>query len=834
MVVSALLSHNSNASAGYIESNGEQQLVRSPGQLLDLIDIGMVPVATRSGVPIRVQDIAQVVEGSELRTGAASEQGKEAVLGTVFMSVGENSRNVAKRATEKLKEIQETIPKGAALNTVYDRTRLVEATINTVQRNLTEGALLVTFILFCMLGSFRAALITACVIPLAFLIAITGMITTGISGNLMSLGALDFGLIVDGAIILVENCVRAKGAAEEREGRPLTLGERLKLVFAASREVRRATVFGELIIMIVYLPILALSGVEGKTFKPMAYTVIFALVGSMLLSMTFVPASVAVLLRRGHSRGPSARLLGWFSSYYGKIVAYAIEFRRATLAAAFSIVVATIPLTLSLGTEFMPSLDEGDMALHALRIPGTSLTQAVSMQQILEREIMQIPEVENTFSKIGTADIATDPMPPSVADGFVMMKPRMAWPDPRLSKEELARRIEARVRQVPGNNYEFTQPIQMRFNELLSGVRSDVAIKVFGDDMAVLEEIGEQISKAVEKVPGGSDVKLEPVTGLPFISLDLRREALARYGVSVAKVQGVIEAALGGVPAGAIFEGDRKFQIQLRLSEDLRSNMDKLLQMPLLLDSRVGEVPAVIPLGELVAVSYLEGPNQISRENRKRRVTVMANVRGGDLGSFVRGAKEVLASQVEIPPGYWVTWGGQFEHLISAKSRLFLVASFTLLLIFILLYCSLGAVRDTIVVFSGIPFALTGGVVALTWREISFSISAGVGFVALSGVAVLNGLVMVSFIRQLRSEGRELEVAAKEGAIRRLCPVLMTALVASLGFFPMAISTGIGSEVQRPLATVVIGGITSSTILTLLVLPTLYLVAHGREARRNV
>ncbi len=821
-VLAALSSNNANVGAGYIEHAGEQYLVRVPGQVASIAEIENIIIGNTDGIPIRVRDVAKVALGKELRTGAATRDGKEVVLGTVFMLVDENSREVAARAGAKLEEVNRTLPDGVEAKPVYDRTTLVDAAISTVKKNLIEGALLVIAILFLFLGNIRAALITALVIPLSMLFTITGMVTYKVSGNLLSLGALDFGIIVDGAVIIVENCVRRLGEEQHRLGRILTTPERMKVVFEAAKEVRRATMFGELIIMVVYLPILTLSGIEGKMFHPMAFTVIAALLGAMLLSVTFVPAAVALVLRGKISEKENI-LMRLAKRVYVPVLAWALRAKAIVVAGAVALVVLTGVLTTRLGSEFLPSLDEGDLLVHALRIPGTSLTQAIQMQHSLEERIKGFPEVDYVFAKIGTAEIATDPMPPSVADVYVMMKPRDEWPDPSRSKAELVGAVEEAVRKLPGNNYEFTQPIQMRFNELIAGVRADVAVKLFGDDLEVLASTGKEVETLLKQIPGASDVKMEQVTGLPVLTFNLKHPEMARYGLNARDVQEVVTVAIGGRVAGEVFEGDRRFDIVVRLPPEIRGNMDAFDSLPVPLPGRPGNF---ITLSQVASFEVTTGPNQVSRENGKRHVIVSANVRGRDIGSFVDDAQQRLLASVEIPAGYWVSWGGQFEHLISATKRLQLVVPLSLFLIFALLYATFRSVKHSLLVFTGVPLALTGGIVALWMRGIPLSISAAVGFIALSGVAVLNGLVMISFINHLRDEGRTLDVAITEGAITRLRPVLMTALVASLGFVPMAIAVGTGAEVQRPLATVVIGGILSSTVLTLLVLPVLYRLFH--------
>ena len=822
-VLDALSRNNANVGAGYIERNGEQYLIRAPGQIATLDDIRQIIVAHRDGLPIAVSDVADVLLGKELRTGAAMENGQEIVLGTVFMLVGENSRTVSQRVAEKLETVNRSLPEGVVAKTVYDRSHLVEKTIATVKANLVEGALLVIAVLFALLGNFRAALITALVIPLSMLFTITGMVGSKVSGNLMSLGALDFGLIVDGAVIIVENCIRRLGMEQHRLGRLLTREERLHLVFEATKEVRKPTLFGELIIMVVYLPILTLSGVEGKMFTPMAFTVIVALLGAMLLSVTFVPAAVAILLRGKISEKENFIIRG-AKALYLPTLRTALDLRWVVATAAVILVVLSSLLFNRLGREFIPSLDEGDIALHALRIPGTSLTQALEMQGMLEAELRKFPEVETIFSKLGTAEVATDPMPPSVADTFIIMKSREDWPDPRKTKAALVAEMEAVVNRIPGNRYEFIQPIQMRFNELISVVRSDVAVKLYGDDLDLLLEKGKEVEDLLNTIPGASDVSVEQVTGLPILSIEIDRAALRTHGLNIADVQEVVSIALGGKVAGQVFEGDRRFDLLVRLPEKLRNDMTAMGAIPVPLPGG-----GFIPLREVANLNVAPGPNQISRENGKRRVVVTANVRGRDLGSFVEETQAKVADSVQLPPGTWVDYGGQFEQLISATKRLQLVVPVTLGLIFLLLYMSVGSVKDALLVFTGVPLALTGGVLALWLRDIPFSISAAVGFIALSGVAVLNGLVMISFIKRLVEDGADISAAVIEGSLARLRPVMMTALVASLGFVPMALATGPGAEVQRPLATVVIGGIISSTLLTLVVLPALYRIAHRKR-----
>jgi cobalt-zinc-cadmium resistance protein CzcA len=829
-IVAALERNNASVGAGYIERNGEQYLVSIPGQVGSLADIGNVVVGSADGVPLRVRDVADVGIGAELRTGAATENGTEVVLGTVFMLVGENSRAVSDAVDEKLGQINRSLPAGVLARTVYDRSDLVDRAIATVKRNLLEGAVLVIAVLFVFLGNLRAALITAMVIPLAMLATFTGMVANAISANLMSLGALDFGIVIDGAVVIVENCVRRLGHAQAAAGRTLTRAERFEQVFAAAKEARRPLMYGQLIIMVVYLPIFALTGVEGKMFHPMAFTVVAALLAAMLLSITFVPAAVALFIGDKFSE-QEGRVMSWARAAYARLLGWTMRSAALVLAIVAMTVVLCALLAAHLGSEFIPSLDEGDITLHALRIPGTSLTQAVEMQMTLERAIKKLPEVHTVFSKLGTAEIANDPMPPSVADTYIMLKPESEWPQPKRSRAAFLRQLRETVAKVPGNNYEFTQPIQMRFNELLSGVRSDVAIKVFGDDRATMDSTAGAIAAAIGGVAGAADVKVEQTTGLPMLTIRIDREKAARLGVGVADVQALASAALGGAKAGVLFEGDRRFDIVVRLPETLRGDLEAIRNLPLRIAARDGGRPAAfVRLADVAELDMGPGPNQVSRENGKRLVVVTANVRGRDVGSFVGEAARRIERQVKIPPGYWITWGGTFEQLQSASRRLALVVPATLTIVLLLLYAMFGNVRDGLLVFTGVPFALTGGLLALSMRGIPMSISAAVGLIALCGVAVLNGLVMVSFIRSLRSEGMPLRQAVETGAMTRLRPVLMTALVASLGFLPMAIATGTGAEVQRPLATVVIGGVLSSTMLTLLVLPLMYLWAYRRDA----
>jgi cobalt-zinc-cadmium resistance protein CzcA len=846
-LVAAINKNNSNVGAGYVEKNGEQYLIRVPGQRSGISDLESIVIRSNHGTPVRVRDVAEVALGSDLRSGAATKDGKEVVLGTAIMLIGENSREVAGRVAGRIAEINRTLPAGTTAHTVYDRTNLVNATIKTVQKNLFEGAVLVVVVLLLLLGNLRAALITACVIPLSMLFTITGMVATNMSGNLMSLGALDFGIIVDGAVIIVENCMRGLASAQHRLGRLLTTRERLDVVFKSTREVRRATLFGELIIMVVYLPILTLTGVEGKMFFPMAFTVLLALFGAMILSVTFVPAAVAIFLS-GTIQEKETVVLRSVKRLYEVVLRRALNLRPAVIFASVAFLAVTVGLGTRLGSEFIPHLDEGDLAVHSLRTPGTSLTQSISMQNAVENKFKTFPEVRETLSKIGTADVATDPMPPSVADGFVMLKPRSEWPNPSRRKSDLLAEMEEKLNEVPGQKYEFLQPIQMRFNELIAGVRSEVAIKIFGDDLDTLTAQGEKVETIIKSVPGATGVSLEQVTGLPVLTFRLKENVIERLGLSTFEVQETIRTALGGETAGAILEGDRRFSIVVRFADSLRSDPEAIKRIPVLLPKQGEESEAAVSpasigtrhrqerfvlLGDLVALEVAPGPNQISRENGKRRIVITSNIRDRDIGSFVREAQARIATELVLPAGYWITWGGQFEQLLNATKRLQIVVPIALLLIFLLLYISFNNATHAALVFTGVPLALSGGILALWLRNTPFSISAGVGFIALSGVAVLNGLVMVSFINHLCAEGKEFREAIIEGCLMRLRPILMTALVAALGFLPMALATGAGAEVQRPLATVVIGGILTSTLLSLVVLPVLLSFLSGHKPQTN-
>ena len=822
-ISTALANNNDNRGAGYIERNGQQWLVRSPGQLADIRAIEEVVVGHHGNSPVRIRDVASVNMGKELRTGAATRDGRETVLGTAMMLIGENARTVSQALDARLQQVQASLPDGVTAEVVYNRTTLVDKTIATVQKNLLEGALLVIAVLFLLLGNVRAALITAAVVPLSMLATITGMVQAGVSANLMSLGALDFGLIVDGAVIIVENCIRRLGLAQHTNTE-LNLKQRLEVVFDATQEVIRPSLFGVAIITVVYIPVFALTGVEGKMFHPMAATVVMALLAAMVFSLTLVPAAVAVFMK-GKIIERESPVIRVGKSLYRPILGWALKLKWLVMSVTLALLLGSVWLLTRFGTEFIPQLDEGDIALHAMRIPGTGLEQSVAMQALLEQRLKQFDEVDKVFAKIGTPEVATDPMPPNVADNLVMLKPRSEWPDPDRSKAGLIAAMESAARELPGNNYEFTQPIQMRFNELISGVRSDLGIKMFGDDLQQLQATAAEILAVIETIPGASDARVEQVSGLPMLTITPDRNALSRYGLNVSDVQNLVAGAIGGEQVGLIYEGDRRFRLVVRLPEMLRTDPDRLKVLPV--PTTDGQY---VPLQEVATLALNPSPAQISRENGKRRIVITANVRQRDLGGFVAEVRQRIKTEVDIPAGYWIRYGGTFEQLESASQRLAIVVPVTLLLIIGLLLMAFGSVKDSLIIFTGVPLALTGGVIALWLRDLPLSISAGVGFIALSGVAVLNGLVLVSFIRQRWHETQDLLAAIINGSLTRLRPVLMTALVASLGFVPMALNTGTGAEVQRPLATVVIGGIVSSTLLTLLVLPVLYHWAHRKDS----
>lgn len=819
----ALQNNNENRGAGFIEENGQQLTVRVPGMLTSIQDIQNVTVATKNGLPIRVADVASVSIGHDLRTGGATYNGQETVLGIAMMMMGENSKTIAKAIDQKVQEIQRSLPQGIVIETVYDRSSLVDKAIKTVAKNLIEGAILVIVILFIFLGNFRAALITACIIPLAMLFTLTGMAEQKISANLMSLGALDFGIIVDGAVVIVENCIRRLAEAQHLKGRLLTRSERFTEVFLAAKQARRPLIFGQIIIMVVYLPIFALAGVEAKMFHPMAMTVILALLGAIILSVTFVPAAVALFVT-GEVKEKESRWMMTLKKGYAGLLDKAYAFRYVVVTAAVSILILTSAIATRVGSEFAPQLSEGDFALQLMRAPSTGIEESLKIQENVEKQLLKaFPEIKAIFARTGTAEVATDVMPPNISDGIVLLKPHDQWPNPKETIDELRARMLQFVNQIPGNNSEFSQPIELRFNELISGVRSDIGVKVFGDDMPVLNQEAEKIAQQLRSIQGASEVKVEQTDGLPLLNVDVDHALAAQYGLSVKSIQDIVAASIGGQSVGQILQGDRRFDFVIRLQENMRTPQ-QLAQLPIRLPNG-----GLIQLQDVAKVENILGLAQVSRENGKRRVVVTANVRDRDLGSFVQEMQSKL-SQQKLPSGYWLGYGGQFENLASATARMQIVVPMALIMIFVLLMAVFSNFKDSLLVFSGVPFALSGGLVALWLRDIPLSMSAGVGFIALSGVAVLNGLVMLTFIKELRTT-LNVHAATWKGAVLRLRPVLMTAFVASLGFIPMALATGTGAEVQRPLATVVIGGIISSTILTLVLLPVIYRWMNESKAK---
>lgn len=818
----ALTENNENRGAGFIEQNGQQLTVRVPGTLTDIKAIQNVSISNKNGFPIRVADVATVSIGHDLRTGAATYNGEETVLGIAMMMMGENSRTVAQAVDAKLKQVQQSLPQGVVIETVYDRTSLVDRAIQTVQKNLVEGAILVIVILFLFLGNFRAALITACVIPLSMLFTLTGMAQQNISANLMSLGALDFGIIVDGAVVIVENCIRRLAEAQHRHRRLLTRSERFREVFLAAKQARRPLIFGQLIILVVYFPIFALSGVEAKLFHPMAMTVVLALIGAILLSISFVPAAVALWVT-GEIKEKESRWMLWLKQQYTRLLNWAYEFKALVLTLALCILFFTGVLATQVGSEFAPQLSEGDFAVQQMRSPSTGLEQSLRMQENTEKLLLkEFPEIKAIFARTGTAEVATDVMPPNISDAIVLLKPREQWPDAKESLDGLRQRMIAFLATLPGNNSEFSQPIELRFNELISGVRSDVGVKIFGDDMQVLNQQATQIAEKIQRISGATAVNVEQTSGLPLLNVEVNPALAAQYGLSVKAIQDLVATSVGGQNIGQILQGDRRFDFVIRLDDPQRTP-EHLAVLPL--QTANG---GLIQLQDVAKVETILGINQVSREDGKRRMVVTANVEGRDLGSFVQELQTTLAEQ-PLPEGYWLDYGGQFENLISAKNRMLWVVPLALIAIFILLMAVFHNIKESLLVFTGVPFALCGGLIALWLRDIPLSMSAGVGFIALSGVAVLNGLVMLTFIKELRQH-LDIYHATWQGAILRLRPVLMTACVASLGFIPMALATGTGAEVQRPLATVVIGGILSSTMLTLVLLPILYRWMHETKA----
>ena len=827
-LINALEAANLAAGANFVDRADEALLVRVDARLGGIADIEEAVVATREGVPIRIGDVANVEIGGDLRTGAASLNGDEAVVGTVLMRSGENSRTVSAQAADRLEEVRASLPDGVVAEIVYNRSSLVDATIATVEKNLVEGALLVIAVLFLLLGNIRAAIIAALVIPISMLMAAIGMNRLGVSGNLMSLGALDFGLIVDGAVIIVENSVARLATRQHREGRLLSLGERLTETRLAAQEMIKPTVYGQAIILLVYAPLLTFTGVEGKTFSPMAITVMLALASAFVLSLTFVPAMIAVLLNKKLTE-KEVKPIRMAKDRYGPAIRKTIARPWPVIGAGAGLFAVAAIMFGFLGSEFTPQLDERDIAVQSLRIPSTSLERSLAMQRRVEDRLEEFPQVELVFSRTGTAEVASDPMPPNASDAYVILKPREEWPDPDLPKDELVGEMESALGGLVGNLYEFSQPIELRFNELIAGVRGDVAVKLYGDDLTALTEAAGDVAGVLRGVEGAADVKVQQVTGFPTLDIAFDRPTIARYGLTVEDVAQSVAIALGGRPAGLVFEGDRRFDVVVRLADATRDDFDQLGALPIVLENGV-----TVPLRTLADFEVVDGLAEVRREQGRRLVIVSANVRERDLGSFVEEAQEGVSAQVDLPPASFIEWGGQYQNLQEAQARLAIVVPICFAVVLLLLYMALGGWVPALAVFSAIPMALAGGVFALVLRGMPFSVSAAVGFIALSGVAVLNGLVMMTAIRQRLESGMPLDDAIADGALARLRPVLMTALVASLGFVPMALATGTGAEVQRPLATVVIGGLITATALTLFVLPAIArLVLHSSDDERS-
>jgi heavy metal efflux system protein len=808
---------NLSVGANYIQRGGESYLVRADARIRSIDEIERAVVASRGGVPVTVRDVANVRIGGELRTGAASKNGYQVVIGTALMLVGENSRTVARAVGQKLAEIKKSLPAGVVANVALDRSELVIATITTVAENLAIGALLVIATLFLILGNARAAIIATLVIPLSMLMSAAGMNSLRITGNLMSLGALDFGLIIDGAVIVVENTLRRIAERQGRQGRALVTAERLTEVVESSKEMIRPTIYGQVVILLVFVPCLTFQGVEGKMFSPMVITLMLALASAFVLSLTFVPAMAALLIR-GQVAENEVPMIVRAKRFYEPRLRRVIASPFGAIAVGFAIFAAAAVTFLFVGQEFMPTLDEQNFNLSSVRIPSTSIEQSVKMDLPLERRILELPEVRLVFSKTGTANLAADPMPPNASDNYVMLKPKSEWPDDVRTKDRVIERIEEQTRAIVGNAYDVTQPIQMRFNELIGGVRSDVAVKVYGDDLEKMSATAGQIAKQLATIEGVADLRVAQTHGFPTFDIKFDREAIARFGLTIEEVAATVESALGGRSAGLLFSGDRRFRIVVRSADALRNDVDSIGALPVMLPAVGGERGAV-PLRQVASFHTAEGLNEISRDNGKRRVYVQANVRGRDIGSFVAEAQDLIDRNVRVPAGSWLEWGGQFENLQAAKQRLEVVIPICLLLIFATLYLALRSVSLALVVFTAVPLAIAGGVFTLALRGIPFSVSAAVGFIAVSGVAVLNGLVLMSSIRRKLEAGLDNGAAILHGSLERVRPVLMTALVASLGFVPMALATRAGAEVQKPLATVVIGGLVTSTALTLFLLP---------------
>jgi len=816
-IFEALEKNNDNSGGAYIERNQEQYLIRGEGLVKGLSDIGNIVVATRNeGTPIYIKDIAEVAFAPMVRQGAVTRDGEgEAVTGVVMMLIGENSRTVVNGVKEKIEEIKTSLPPGVVIDTYYDRTELVRKTIKTVTKNLGEGALLVILILFLILGNFRAGLIVAAAIPLSMLVAFTGMNYFRISGNLMSLGAIDFGLIVDGSVVMIENIVRHLSLKSESTTESKNKSSKIEVILNAGKEIIRPIVFAVGIIIIVYIPILTLHGVEGKMFKPMALTVIFALIGSLVLSFTLMPVLASYFLKK-NTRDKETFIIRKAKQYYLPLVQKTIKKPKITAAVAGVVFLLSLVFVPFMGAEFIPKLDEGAIAIQAWRLPSVSLEESVRNASQIEKILKNYPEVITIVSRTGRPEIATDPMGVEISDIYVILKPPSEWESAE-TKEELIEKMNNSLEQsLPGIMFSYSQPIELRVQELIAGVRSDVAISIYGDDLDTLEELGGKVVKVVSKVSGAADTKSEQVAGLPYYRVVVDRDAIARYGINANQVLDTVEA-IGGKQVGQVLEGQKRFFMQVRFSPEDRESFENIENIKV--SDQQGRL---IPLNQLAEIIIEEGPVQISRQNIHRRLSVETNVRGRDLASFVNDAQESIAKEIELPTGYWIEWGGQFKNLERASSTLAIVVPAALLLIFVLLYSTFGSVRPALMIYLNIPLAATGGIVALFLRGMPFSISAGIGFIALFGIAVLNGVVLMSYIIQKRKEGNNPTDAAREGAEIRLRPVLMTALVASFGFIPMALSTSAGAEVQRPLATVVIGGLITSTLLTLLVLPAIY------------
>ncbi|WP_286711650.1 CusA/CzcA family heavy metal efflux RND transporter [Sphingomonas sp. 67-41] len=822
----ALEAANLAVGANYFNRGGEAFLVRADARIRDIDEIAGAIIATRGGVPVPVSAVASVHVGGDLRTGAASVNGHEVVIGTVLMLIGENSRIVARSAGDRLAQIAKSLPAGIKITPVLDRSKLVNATIETVQRNLAEGALLVAAALFLLLGNWRAAVIAVLVIPFSFLMMAIGMNAFRVPGNLMSLGALDFGLIVDGAVIIIENCLARLAHRQAHEGRLLTLRERLEETMRASQEMIKPTVFGQAIILLAFAPLLMFTGVEGKTFSPMAITIMLALVAAFILALTFVPAMVALLIR-GKVAEKEVWLIARTKSHYAPWLERAVARPWPFIGVGFTFFAASVFVFGLLGQEFIPQLDEKNVAMSSMRVPSVALEQSLAMQRGVERAVTSLPEVELMFSKTGTAEVATDPMPQNMSDGYIILKPQDQWPAGVRTKADVIARIEHAAGARLGQVYEVSQPIQLRFNELIAGVRGDVAIKLYGDDLDKMGATAQQIVSVLKSVRGAADVKAEQTAGSPTLDVNFDRAAIARFGLTVEEVADTVAAAMGGREAGLLFQGDRRFEVTVRVPETTRTSLDALAALPVLLPQEANGKRETVPLSQVAQFRFNEGLNQVSRENGKRRVVIQANVRGRDVGSFVAEAQAAV-DKVALPAGSYLEWGGQFQNLQAASQRLAIVVPLCFAAIFGLLYMALGGFARAAAVFLAVPLGLAGGVFTLAMTGIAFSVSAAVGFICLAGVAVLNGLVVMTAIRERLDAGVELSRAIIEGTTEKMRAVVMTGFVPAIGFVPMALAHGTGAEVQKPLATVVIGGLVAATILTLLVLPAISKVVLGQ------